>query len=117
MLERLHAVAERLGPLRPVALAALLAGLAGFVWAAWSAAADRYLIAALLTAVWGGWWFTLLAAFGRAPPDSRRAGSLRARLRRRLARAGYLTMAWLLLASGLAAAFLSVRLLTLDPSP
>ncbi|HEX7035527.1 MAG TPA: hypothetical protein VF210_07120 [Pseudomonadales bacterium] len=117
MLERLHAVAARLGPLRPVALAALVVGLAGFGWAAWSAAADRYLIAALLTAVWGGWWFTLLAAFGRALPDPGDGETLRARLRRRIARAGYLTMAWLLLASGGAAVFLSVRLLTLDASP
>lgn len=117
MLELLHAIAYRMAALRPLALLALVAGLAGFVAAVVTGATDRALAAALLVAIWGGWWFTLLAAFRRAPPVPARHTNLRGRFRTRLSRAGYLTIAWLLLASGVAAAFLSVRLLTLDPLP
>jgi hypothetical protein len=117
MLELLHALAARLRPLEPVALMVLAAGLIGFVWAVVTGAPDRWLSAALLAAVWGGWCFTWLAVFAGPPPGAPKSGSLRARLRYRLSRAGYLTLAWLLLGSGAAAAFLSVRLLGLEPSP
>lgn len=117
MLRLLQTLAIQLRPLAPLALAVFAVGVVAFAALVIRGAPDRHLAGALLAAIWGGWWLTLLTAFGRAPAEPWHAGSLRARLRRRLARAGYLTMAWLLVASGLAAALLSVRLLMLDASP
>lgn len=113
MVTVLQRIAWRLRPLTPLAVVLAAAGLATFGWSVLSADGDRVLIPGLLCAVWGAWLFTLITGFSSLQPPPDPAQPWRLRLRRRLAWAGYRIMAAAVIGGGLAAAFLTLRLLVL----
>ena len=113
MIEALQKIAVRLRPLMPVAVLLGVAGCALFTWSAVTVKNDGYLAPGLLAALWGAWLFTLISGFSAVPPPARQQQPLRKRLRIQLARAGYTLMAWIILASGLVALFMTFRLLAL----
>jgi hypothetical protein len=113
MVELLQAIAVRLRPLVPLSLAVTLAGLGLFAASALMVDGDAWLVAGLLAALWGGWLFALLTGFRVIPPAADVRQSLGSRLRLRLARAGYVALAWALLAAALVAGFVTFRLVTL----
>lgn len=111
MLERLEKITRGLRPLMPFSAVLGVAGAGLFAWSAAVAEADDYLIPGLLAALWGAWLFTLVTGFRDVPPPASGQQSLRARSRVRLARIGFGVLAWILLAAGLAALFMTWRLL------
>lgn len=110
MLEFLQAIALRLRMLVPLAVVLGAAGFVLFAAAAVGLAPATYLTPGLLAAIWGVWLFALLTGFRGAPPASAPEQSWARRQRARLARAGNILMAWVVVGTGLAALFLSYRL-------
>ena len=117
MLEKLQKVSGLLRPLTPLAVLLGLAGLGLFAWSAVTSDGDGYLIPGLLAALWGAWLFTLITGFRSVPPPAGGQERFAARFRTRLARAGYGLLAWIVVGAGLAALFMTYRLLTLQYSP
>lgn len=113
MLETLQKIAVRLRPLMPLSVILGVIGAALFAWSAAVADGEGYLIPGLLVALWGAWLFALITGFREVPPSAHQHQPLTVRFRTRLARAGYGAMAGIILASGVAALFLSYRLLAL----
>lgn len=113
MLELLQAIAYRLRALTPVAVVLGVAGFGLFAGAALGAAPEAWLTPGLLVAIWGVWFFALTTGFRSTLPVVRREQPWGTRFRARLARAGYVLMAWVVLGTGVAAILLSVRLLLL----
>lgn len=113
MLETLQKITLRLRLLLPLAVVLGCAGAAVFVWSVATADGDGYLAPGLLAAMWGAWLFTLVTGFRSVPPPAGDQQPFRTRFRSRMIRAGYTLMAWILLGAGLAALFLTWRLLVL----
>lgn len=113
MLELLQAIAFRLRVLTPVAVVLGLAGIGVFAGSAIGVAPEAYLTPGLLAAIWGVWLFALTTGFRVALPVVRPDQPWGVRFRARLARAGYVLMAWVILGTGVAATLLSVRLIML----
>lgn len=110
MLELLQAIAVRLRVLTPLAVVLGAAGFALFVASVIDLAPESYLTPGLLLTIWGVWLFALITGFRGAPPAVTADLSWARRQRVRLARAGYVLMAWVVVGTGLAALFLSYRL-------
>lgn len=110
MLEILQAVAARLRVLTPLAVLLGVAGLGLFIGSAVGIAPASYLTPGLLATIWGVWLFALITGFRGALPAAAPEQSWARRQRLRLARAGYVLMAWVVVGTGLAALFLSYRL-------
>jgi len=110
MLELLQVIAVRLRVLVPLAVVLGAAGFVLFVGSAVGFAPASYLTPGLLATIWGVWLFALITGFRGAPPAAAPEQSWARRQRARLARAGYILMAWVVVGTGLAALFLSYRL-------
>jgi hypothetical protein len=113
MLELLQAIAFRLRALTPVAVVLFVAGIAVFAGSAIGVVPEGYLTPGLLAAIWGVWLFVLTTGLRGALPVVSADQPWSVRLRTRLARAGYVLMAWVILGTGVAAILLSARLLLL----
>jgi hypothetical protein len=116
MLERLQITARWARPALPVSVVVSLAGVTLFLWSATAGGGgqeDGWLILGLLATLWGALLFTLITGFREVPGPAESRQRLVQRLKIRLARAGYVVMAWLMLGASAISLLMTYRLLAL----